>query len=165
MAAPNYSIAPVSREDLPVLAQFLHSSKQALSINRLIFLQWPNDKLQMQMYTGAVTGGFESSDMHDFKAVDSETGEIIGYIVYQQNAAKTDKEIEARNKKIAESEKTLPDGINPPLMSDVNNATLEISKPADKLDHVGKARSHRIRKCEYSLMRFMNRIGLYVCQA
>lgn len=136
MAVPDFTIAPVERDDLPILAQFLHSSKQALSINRLIFLNWPNDELQMQMYTGAVTGGFESSEMHDFKAVNNETKEIIGYIVFQKNGGKTDDEIAIRNRQVAESQ--IPEGINPPLMTDVNNATLEISKPADKIDHVGK---------------------------
>ncbi|KAJ5220223.1 hypothetical protein N7468_009427 [Penicillium chermesinum] len=115
MSYPNYTLVPVESEDLPVLAQFLHSSKQALSINRLIFLDWPNDKIQMRMYSGAVKGGFEDPSIKNFKAVDNDTKEIIGYIAFAKKAVATKEEIEAQNKNFAE-QKT-PEGINPPLFT------------------------------------------------
>ncbi|KAJ6157668.1 hypothetical protein N7470_005260 [Penicillium chermesinum] len=134
MSYPNYTLVPVESEDLPVLAQFLHSSKQALSINRLIFLDWPNDKIQMRMYSGAVKGGFEDPSIKNFKAVDNDTKEIIGYIAFAKKAVATKEEIEAQNKNFAE-QKT-PEGINPPLYAEVNNAILQISKDFHKIEHV-----------------------------
>ncbi|KAJ5730573.1 uncharacterized protein N7483_005081 [Penicillium malachiteum] len=42
----NYRIERVEKDDLPFLGKFIHSAKLALSINRLLYLNWPNEELQ-----------------------------------------------------------------------------------------------------------------------
>ncbi|KAJ5538672.1 hypothetical protein N7494_008151 [Penicillium frequentans] len=124
----NYSIHPVVSSDLPALGKFIHSAKVSLSINRLIFLDWPNEKLQSESYYQAVQSGYANPAARCFKAVDNATEEIIGYIVLgrkkPEESENTDREVEA--------EGSIPDGLNPPLLAEVNNATRRIAKEVEE---------------------------------
>ncbi|KAJ5120166.1 hypothetical protein N7448_010835 [Penicillium atrosanguineum] len=131
MAAPNYTIAPVLESDLPFLANFLHVAKLSLSINRLIFKDWPNDAVQMQMYTGAVRGGFSDPSMESFKAVDSDSDEIIGYFALARKQPVEETSVDAENK---DSNQVIPDGLNPGLFEEVVKATDQISKKVEAMD-------------------------------
>ncbi|KAJ6114492.1 hypothetical protein N7486_000270 [Penicillium sp. IBT 16267x] len=122
--ALNYSIHPVVSSDLPTLGKFIHSAKLALSINRLIFLNWPNEKLQSELYNHAVHSGYENPAAECFKAVDNVTQEIIGYIVLER---KIPEEARTSDQKV-EPEQDVPDGLNPPLLAEVTNATIQIAK-------------------------------------
>ncbi|KAJ5917887.1 hypothetical protein N7454_010262 [Penicillium verhagenii] len=119
----SYAIYPVISSDLPALGNLIHAAKLALSINRLIFLNWPNEKLQSSLYSQAVRTGYENPAAECFKAVDNETGEIIGYIVL------TRKTPESKDKNSqGDVEQTVPDGLNPPLLAEVTNATKQIAE-------------------------------------
>ncbi|KAE8141607.1 hypothetical protein BDV38DRAFT_278960 [Aspergillus pseudotamarii] len=50
MTAPNYTIRPVELSDIPALGDLLYTSKLALTINRLLFRNWPNEAVQRQNY-------------------------------------------------------------------------------------------------------------------
>lgn len=80
MASLKYYIAPVTKADLPTLANLFHSAKLPLSINRLIFNKWPNEELQIKLYTDTVEGAIADPDTVSFKAVD-DSNRIIGYLV------------------------------------------------------------------------------------
>lgn len=141
MAAPKYSISPVSSSDLPTLASFTHTSKLALSINRLIFKQWPNEALQRTLYTNAVNSAYEDPSMECFKAVEEESNEIIGYFVIARKQPVSSKGESAAdaNDQNASGGQDIPDGLNPGLLTEVNNATAQIAKDTDGIERFGKS--------------------------
>ncbi|KAJ5769433.1 hypothetical protein N7520_003992 [Penicillium odoratum] len=122
----DYTVNPVTSSDLPALTNLIHSAKLALSINRLIFLNWPNEKLQVTLYSRAVQGGYDDPVTECFKAVDNETQEIIGYIVLERKTPQDSQESE-------KTERSVPDGLNPPLLADVENATRQIAKEVNDM--------------------------------
>ncbi|KAJ5965712.1 hypothetical protein N7481_012426 [Penicillium waksmanii] len=131
MAVPNYSILPVVEADLPFLAKFIHASKLRLSINRLLFENWPNETIQMKMYTGAVTSGFKDPATESFKAVDTESNEIIGYFVLARKRPAQDlPEYELG----ANPDQGTPKGLNPSLFAEVMTASAEIAKATENKD-------------------------------
>ncbi|KAF4626815.1 hypothetical protein G7Y89_g11342 [Cudoniella acicularis] len=81
MATPNISIHPLLPSDLPKHASLLLSSKLALSINRLLFKNWPNEPFQLANYTKAAESGFNDKDSETWKVIDDGTEEIVGHFV------------------------------------------------------------------------------------
>ncbi|KAJ5768256.1 hypothetical protein N7533_000839 [Penicillium manginii] len=131
MAAPNYSILPVEEADLPFLAKFVHASKLRLSINRLLFEDWPNETIQMKMYTDAVTSVFKDPNTECFKAVDTDSNEIIGYFVLaRKRPAQKLPEYELG----ANPDQETPEGMNPSLFVEVMIASAEIAKATENMD-------------------------------
>ncbi|KAJ5116131.1 hypothetical protein N7456_000479 [Penicillium angulare] len=128
----DYTIEPVVEADLPTLGNFLHSAKLALSINRLIFLNWPNDKLQISLYSKAVKSGHENPSAECFKAVDNNTQEIIGYIVLGKKAPE-EPEQDTGKERDAPTQAP-PEGLNPPLLAEVNGAVGGVLKTVQDKD-------------------------------
>lgn len=130
MPTPKYSIAPVTKPGLPTLADLIHSAKLVLSVNRLIFNNWPNDELQKKtLYKGAIESAYADPAAECFKAVDVDSNEIIGYFVLsrkrpsrEQTSAGDDSEHAGRS---------MPDGLNPGLIGEVSNATAGIAKEVE----------------------------------
>lgn len=86
-----FSISAPEEKDIKVLGDLLLRSKLSLSINRLLWNNWPNETAQREQYTAAVEGAFKDPNMLDLKAVDMETGQIAGYVCF------TKKEMNAQN--------------------------------------------------------------------
>lgn len=133
----DYKIEPVVATDLPTLGQLIHSAKLGLSINRLIFLDWPNEKVQSSLYSQAVQSGHENPSTECFKAVDNITQEIIGYIVLARISPQ-ESEDDSDKEKGAQTQIT-PEGVNPPLLAEVNGAVSEIVKSVRDQDRFGKS--------------------------
>ncbi|KAJ5201383.1 uncharacterized protein N7498_006046 [Penicillium cinerascens] len=129
MAAPKYSIASVSEPDLPFLANFIHAAKLSLSINRLIFKDWPNEALQKQMYSEAVQDGYSNPSMECFKAVDVDSNEIVGYFVLARKRPVKESLIDSGSEGEA-----IPDGFNLGLFREMTDATIQIAKQTDAID-------------------------------
>lgn len=72
MSVPNHSIVPVTAQDLPTMAKLLCDSKLQLTINRLLFKDWPNEAAQVPNYTRAVEGSFKDPSVESFKVVDDK---------------------------------------------------------------------------------------------
>ncbi|KAJ5621561.1 hypothetical protein N7528_006344 [Penicillium herquei] len=126
----DFRIERIDREDLPFLGKFIHSAKLALSINRLIYLNWPDEELQSAQYLRAVTSGFHNTSAECFKAIDNVTGEIVGYI----NITGKSQEAENLSDKNPDPKAPIPDGLNPPLLAEVDNAVSEIAKETDGME-------------------------------
>jgi hypothetical protein len=75
------SITPFTSVDLPILADYLHTSKLLLVINRFLILDWPNEPAQRKRCTTAVQGSLDDPNSECLKAVDIATGDIIGFAV------------------------------------------------------------------------------------
>ncbi|KAJ5707570.1 hypothetical protein N7488_007371 [Penicillium malachiteum] len=124
----DFRIERIDKEDLPFLGEFIHSAKLALSINRLIYLNWPNEELQSAQYLRAVTSGFHDTSAECFKAIDNVAGEIVGYINVKSHKAENllDKKPDPKS--------PIPEGLNPPLLAEVNNAVSEIAKETEGME-------------------------------
>ena len=79
MATSKITLSQVQKADLPTLATLIAASKLSLTINRLLFTNWPNHETQKPLYTAAIEGGFANPDVANLKAVD-EKGEIVAYL-------------------------------------------------------------------------------------
>ncbi|CAL5869012.1 uncharacterized protein PFLUO_LOCUS3240 [Penicillium psychrofluorescens] len=137
MLPPKHSILPISGSDLPTLAEFLHTSKLALTVNRLIFKHWPNDATQLPLYTEAVESGFSDPSMECLKVVDDETGDIVGYLALSRKQAEKEAENPAGSEEDPES--NAPDGLNMPVFKEIMNAVSEITKEFEAIDRFGNA--------------------------
>lgn len=131
--APSIALERVQQEDLEELTTLLHANKFALSINRLIIQDWPNDEAQKKLYINAVEGALHADAIEDWKAVDKETGKIAGYIAFTIQEPKGDYE-----RSFKESSENIPDGVVPELLRAVNEATDVINKATPNVRRVGK---------------------------
>ncbi|RSL58694.1 hypothetical protein CEP54_007634 [Fusarium duplospermum] len=128
------SILPVTKSDLPILTEFVHSSKLGLAINRLLYLDWPNDAAQKPVYRRAVESSFNDDTVQCLKAVDEESNELVGYLVLTPKtptAARKDTEIGSDVE-----EQGVPEGMHAGVWSAVNNAATEINRQTESLDHL-----------------------------
>ncbi|KAJ6016219.1 hypothetical protein N7540_010810 [Penicillium herquei] len=125
----DYRIERIEKEDLPFLGKFIHSAKLALSINRLLYLNWPNDELQSTQYSRAVNSGYHDPSSECFKAIDNATQEIVGYIVITTESKKSVNPLDQKT-----DPKPIPEGLNPPLLAEINHAVSEIAKETEEMD-------------------------------
>jgi len=133
MAHPGgFSILPVDRSDLSVIADFVHSSKLSLTINRLLFKDWPNEAAQKAVYTKAVESAFDDPSVEGLKAL--MNGEIVGYVgLTRKRPAKN-----VTDRPLATDEDGMPpppDHFNPEVLMMVSNAVTEINKEMEGIDH------------------------------
>jgi hypothetical protein len=128
MATPKHTIHPVEKSDLPTLATLVGASKLALTINRLLFKDWPNEVAQKPLYTGAVEGGFADPSVTNLKAVDNETGEIVGYLgLTRKRPAVTATEKKKEEEKApGDLPSQVPFGIVPEVLKEVVRAIGEV---------------------------------------
>lgn len=134
MSLPNHSIQPVREADLPFLASFLHTSKLALPINRLLFKEWPNDAAQKPLYAGAMRSGFEDADVDDLKCVDADTGEIVAYIAISRKRPGPDPTAD----RLKRSDAGKGDFFHPDIIAAVTDAVGEINRDVQNLDRIGR---------------------------
>ncbi|KAL2672823.1 hypothetical protein Neosp_013539 [[Neocosmospora] mangrovei] len=128
------SVLPVIKSDLPTLAEFVHSSKLCVTINRLLYLDWPNDAAQKPQYRRAVESSFNNDMVQCLKAVDEESNELVGYLVLTpKTPVEVRKDTEIGNNI---EEQSVPDGMHPGVLSAVNNAAAEIKRETNGLDHL-----------------------------
>ncbi|KAF7554712.1 hypothetical protein G7Z17_g2709 [Cylindrodendrum hubeiense] len=131
MAAP-HSILSVESADLPTIAEFLYSSKLKLTINRLLFKDWPNEVAQRQQYAQAVEGAFNDAKTESLKVVDVASGEIVGYLALTQKHPVIPKEPTNDDEK---KEQSVPEAFNPDVLNAVRQAMAEITKGVATIDH------------------------------
>jgi GNAT superfamily N-acetyltransferase len=128
-----HSIHPVSSPDLPTLAQFLQESKLSLTINRLLFKDWPNETAQQAVYTHAVETGFQNPAVESFKVVDDEAGLIVGHLVLsRKRPAGTEAPSSEKGKG-----SPVPDGVDGEVFAAVEAAIAAIDTAKD-VDHLGE---------------------------
>ncbi|KAK7413913.1 hypothetical protein QQX98_007180 [Neonectria punicea] len=79
--ASSSTVLPVTSSDLLTLAGFLYASKLSLTINRLIYKDWPAEAVQKRNYAKSIETSFNDSSDECLKAVDDVSGEILGFVV------------------------------------------------------------------------------------
>ncbi|KAJ5733718.1 hypothetical protein N7493_002504 [Penicillium malachiteum] len=119
----DFRIERIDKEDLPFLGKFIHSAKLALSINLLKSRHF----------------GFHGTSAECFKTIDNVTGEIVGYI----DITAKSQEAENLSDKKPDPKSPIPEGLNPPLLAEVNNAVGEIAKETDGMERFVLTRIRR----------------------
>jgi GNAT superfamily N-acetyltransferase len=129
MSTTTHSIYPATESDLPIFAHNLHESKLALTINRVLWKDWPNDAAQRPQYTNAIESSFKNDSSDMFKVVDDETGTIVGHLVVTL--------IKPQKVEEGDGKANMPGGVNP----DVFKTVMEFAKEVDTfrdVEHFGK---------------------------
>lgn len=132
---PTIEILPVYSGDLPTLADFLYTSKLSLSINRLLYKDWPNEAAQRTNYAGAIEGGFKDPASECLKAVDGETGDVLGFVVLTKRLSQKVEQVGGNGQ--AEAPK-VPESMNPVVFRAVVQASAELGGETKSIDHFGK---------------------------
>jgi hypothetical protein len=128
MATSKHTIHPVEKSDLPTLSALVGASKLALTINRLLFKDWPNEVAQKPLYTGAVEGGFANPAFTSLKVVDNETGELVGYLglTRKRPAVTATEEKKEEEKASGDLLNSVPFGIVPEVLKEVARVVGEV---------------------------------------
>jgi ribosomal protein S18 acetylase RimI-like enzyme len=132
----NISILPVSKADLPILSDFLHTSKISLTINRLLVKDWPNEEVQRKHYADVITGSLQDASNELLKSVDTSTGQIAGFVVLTRkhpvpSTASSEKgggNVERTN---------VPNWMNPVLFEAVMSGSDYVTQPTDDMERFG----------------------------
>jgi hypothetical protein len=130
------SIHPVTPDDLPTLIQFLHESKLALTINRLLWKDWPNDICQRPQYINAIESSFKSESCEIFKAVEDESGSIVGHLVLTLRKPATS-EVKGAVEE-GDGKPKIPKGINEEILAVVATFAAEVDTLKD-VEHLGES--------------------------
>jgi predicted component of type VI protein secretion system len=90
MATSNYSIYSINTIDISVPVELLYSLKSTLAFNRAVFKNWPNEATQKALYRATIENILTpTSATESLKAVDDETGDIIGYVAVSRESPST----------------------------------------------------------------------------
>lgn len=139
MASTNkFSIVPATPEDLPAIASLVHTSKQTLTINRVLFKDWPNEAAQRPIYAAAVEAGFRDPQTQTLKAVDDTTGEILGHLVFATRRAATESKGPIKDESGKAGDDGVPECFNPGVLRMVGEAVTELRKDWEGVDHCGQ---------------------------
>lgn len=135
MPGRNYSIQPATLDDRPTLANLLYTSKLPLTINRLLWDDWPDEEAQRAQYRRAVEGGLSDPATEAFKVSDGDLGEVIGHLYLTHKTPSRDEceptevkegdDVDVQDGDKTEARKGLGGGINAAVAAAVGSAVAE----------------------------------------
>ncbi|KAJ1714208.1 acyl-CoA N-acyltransferase [Aspergillus flavus] len=129
MTTPSYTIRAVEHSDIPALGELLYTSKLALTINRLLFKNWPNEATQRQNYLGALEG-IDVDSPKSRTVVDNDTGEVIGHLALNRR-----RPVEKLEQSQGETKKPyLPNFFAPEVVTAVLEAVATINEEVKTFD-------------------------------
>lgn len=127
MATP-VSILAATTADLSVLGDFLYSSKLALTINRVLVKDWPNEAKQNKNYSASIASSLMDPNMECLKAVDVQSGNIVGFVVLGRKKQSSGKDGSA-------SDRIAPEWVNSDLFDEVMQASAYLDRQSETFDH------------------------------
>jgi hypothetical protein len=147
-SSPSYTLTPFSPTHIPQTSELLFTSKLGLTINRLLFKNWPNEAVQRRNYS-SVLESLPRSGVEALSVLDEDSGEVLGHLCITRKRAVEKKE-ENKGEEKAVEEQEVPDFFNPEVLSAVQAAVSELSSGLS-VDHLGTLqipssvpKSHRI---------------------
>lgn len=132
MAAP-VSVLAATTADLSVLGDFLYSSKLALTINRVLVKDWPNEANQIKNYSASIASSLVDPNVECLKAVDVQSGNVVGFIVLGRK--KPTKSPQSPGEDESVSAWTAPDWMNSDLFDEVMQASAYLDQQSETFDH------------------------------
>ncbi|KAI8630596.1 hypothetical protein F5Y19DRAFT_483928 [Xylariaceae sp. FL1651] len=88
-SVPNYTVVPITKDDIPTIGTFLQDSKLQLAINRFLIKDWPNEPVQKALYTGAIEGGVKSTQTTSLKVMSDASGLPVAHLFYTKTKSRT----------------------------------------------------------------------------
>jgi hypothetical protein len=137
MSSTSFTVSPIENSDLPAVSRNLAASKLPLTINRLLYKNWPNEEAQLAQCTKTIEGAFKNPlNVLFLKAIDNKSGEIVGHIAVTHKSAGDTKL--GPGISVGEDAKPIaPDGMNEDVFRAVIQSVAEISTHQD-VEHLGK---------------------------
>lgn len=129
---PGYAILPVTEADLPTLSLHLRLSKLPLTINRLLFKDWPNEAAQSVQYSAAIEASFRDGAAEMVKVVHEASGHVVGHLVLTHKQPD-----DGAQPTVA------PNGMVPELYYMILNGVSKLEEVIRSREHLGKpSRGH-----------------------
>ncbi|KAI0515064.1 hypothetical protein F5B22DRAFT_608164 [Xylaria bambusicola] len=123
MPVPNYSVVPITKEDIPLISAFLQASKLQLAINRFLVKDWPNDQFQKVHYTRAIEGGVSNPQTTSLKVINNTTGQAVAHLFYTEKPSTPAGDVEATTGgEKNQVKKEIPAAFNPAVYQAVMEA-------------------------------------------
>lgn len=87
-----HTILSLPASDLQASADLIHASKLSLTINRLLYKNWPATETQKAQCLYAVTNASHDPTIESFKVEDPDTKELTGYLALSRKQPKEGKQ-------------------------------------------------------------------------
>lgn len=140
MSSDKYTIRPFEAGDVAATGELLFTQKLGLTINRLLFKNWPNEEAQRKNYTRTVAN-LDPGTMEALTVVENASGEIVGHLTMtRKKPAPKDEGPGSGNDN--GKDKEIPDYFNADVLSTVIKVAKELDAVMKDTDHIG--RFHRI---------------------
>ncbi|KAL2822233.1 hypothetical protein BDW59DRAFT_180907 [Aspergillus cavernicola] len=138
MAATNYTIRAREPSDIPATGELLYRSKLSLTINRLLFKNWPNEEVQRKNYKSALEN-VDSSTVESLSVIDNASGDVLGLLDIMRKRPATN--INQASTPVVEKDKGSaplegPDYFNPEVLSAVQTASMALDRVMEETDHI-----------------------------
>ncbi len=137
MYSDKYTIRPFQAGDVAETGELLFTQKLGLTINRLLFKNWPNEEVQRKNYTSTLAN-LDPDTMESLTVVENASGDIVGHLsmTRKKPAPKTDE-----NPGNGE-EGEVPDHFNADVLATVMKAANELDAVMKNTDHIGELYQH-----------------------
>jgi hypothetical protein len=127
-----YTILPLTSLDLPTMTHLVWLSKQPLTINRLLYQNWPNEKAQRAQCRKAVDNSMQCKDVESWKVVCKESGEMVGHVAL--------KLIDPAEKRDVGGSEEVPEGMHPGVYGMVVDSMTELWEDWGGVKHLREYR-------------------------
>ena len=138
------TISPVQPTDLEDCVELTHASKLSLSINRLLWNDWPATSAQKFVCRRAIEASIGTgNNPRVLKAVDPKTGKLVGSLTLSRRGKNTTREENAEEggKENEKEEVDWPKELNMGVLEMVNWAVGVCAEPTKELDHIGMSQN------------------------
>lgn len=137
MSSDKYTIRPFEAGDIAETGELLFTQKLGLTINRLLFKNWPNEEVQRKNYTTTLAN-LDPDTMESLTVVENASGDIVGHLSMSRKkpAPKADENSGNGN------EGEVPDHFNADVLATVMNVAGELDAVMKDTDHIGELYQH-----------------------
>lgn len=131
------SVESAGEADLAAVIELVHWAKLSLTINRLLWNEWPNKEAQKEQTTQHVEHSFRDPGVKTLKVADEASGELLGFIILTQR--RSTKVTDTGGKQDSDTEKRpkLSNQLNPAVLSLVDTGLSEIRDNMAGVDYIG----------------------------
>lgn len=126
------SISPMLESDLVTAARFMYYSQLQQATNRFLFLDWPNEAAQIELYNTSMRDMFQDN-MQEMYKVNNDSGEMIASLILTRKTPK----IQEATPKNQQRQKMPIRGVNLAVHPKLGHAMMSVLQPMQQIDHLG----------------------------
>ena len=132
MSSDRYTIRPFEAGDVAETGELLFTQKLGLTINRLLFKNWPNEEVQLKNYTSTLAN-LDAATMESLTVVENASGDIVGHLSMTRKKPAPETDENPGNGREGE----IPDHFNADVLSTVMEVASELDAVMKDTDHIG----------------------------